>query len=275
MIIKVLTMQYWGKYSEKFGNRNIMIVSGLLIATIPLWWFLSGILFVGSAKIFFFIMFAEAVSGFAWGGFDLTAFNYILETCDKEILARSTAYFNLILGFAVLIGGLLGAFIVKNMDNLNVGIDILLLLMLFSFILRFIVIIFFTKKIGDVSHKRIDETKLMYELVIERPISTVAATTYHTMIFAERHIEKATFSAGNTLKNLARPIAPGAKTLIRTIDKGLDKAELVRKKIEPKLIRTHKKKMYDELTNHEFEEYTRTHPEIAKRIDSKIRRKKD
>ena len=121
MLVKILTMVYWGRYSDKFGTRNIMTVSGVLIATIPLWWFLGGHIFSHSQAIFYILILAEAVSGFAWAGFELTTFNYILETVSSKKRARCFAYFNMVFGTAVLIGGLLGAWLVAIMPSQGIG----------------------------------------------------------------------------------------------------------------------------------------------------------
>lgn len=191
MIIKVLTMTYWGRYSDRIGNRNIMFVSILLICLVPLMWFIAAHFFEGKTFIFWFIMFAEAISGFGWAGFELTSFNYMIETSISTLRARLFAYYNVFWGVGILIGGLIGSFLVIYLPKNIFSIKVIIFMFLLSAILRFIVALGFIKKIKEVRIiKNVDERKLFFEIAIARPISSAISFTMATVSFAEEELLK-------------------------------------------------------------------------------------
>jgi len=240
MLIKVLTVKYWGKYSRKIGTRNIMTVSAFLIAFIPLGWFIAGYFFFGHPIIFFIIMASEMISGFAWAGFELSTFNYILETVSPPKRARAIAYFNIVFGAAVLVGGLLGSYLAISLPISYHGISILLMVFIISAVARFMVPLLFLSKLKEVVIKKdIDETKLFIDLVISRPLHSALHQTANIMLLAEEGIAKAA--------NGAKRFEPIIGQMIEGIDRSLEHAEPIRKAIEPRIIRDSKKKHYEEL----------------------------
>ncbi|HIJ14513.1 TPA: MFS transporter [Candidatus Woesearchaeota archaeon] len=252
MLVKVMTMTYWSKYSSRFGSRNIMIVSAVLIATIPLWWFLFGIFFEGKEFIFILLIFAESISGFAWAGFELTTFNYVLETVSSEKRARCFAYFNVVFGTAVMLGGLLGSWLVANI-GVVIGLKTIFIVFLVSAIARSLVAIIFSHKMKEVVIKRnIDETKLFFDLVLAKPINSALHQTTATLMMADKELTKITDKTQYVLTTITEPIMPHVDTVITHIDKGLEKAEPFRKSLEPKAWRKQKKKDYKHLVDHKY-----------------------
>ncbi|MGV8151041.1 MAG: MFS transporter [Candidatus Woesearchaeota archaeon] len=185
MVVKIFTMTYWGKYSGRFGTRNILFVSGILIATIPLCWFLIGYFFSG-ISVFYLIMLAEVITGFSWAGFELATFNYILETVSPEKRPRGFAYFNMIFGTAVLLGGLFGAFLVYFLPNI-ISFNTLLVVFIISAVARLTCALALSNRLKEVKvEKKFDDTRLFYELVFAKPLS--AAIHHATMSIS--HTEK-------------------------------------------------------------------------------------
>jgi len=268
MIIKVLTMTYWSKYSMRFGNKKIMFVSAFLIALIPFWWFLAGY-FAPRTTVFYFIILAECLSGFAWAGFELTTFNYMLETSKPEKRAKSFAYFNVVFGTAVLIGGLLGSYLVQNLNDLHISsfvIPTILAVFIISTIARVVVPLLYVRKMHEVrAVKDIDERKLFFDLVVGKPLHSALSYTNYTILAAEKNINTINRQTIQTLGKITGPVKPIIDGVINLVDEGLDKAEPVRKKIEPKIIRERKKAHYEELVSQDYREYSRTHPKIIKR----------
>ncbi|MGV8141576.1 MAG: MFS transporter [Candidatus Woesearchaeota archaeon] len=259
MLVKVFTMTYWGKYSKKVGTRNIMIISSFLIALIPVVWFIIGYFAAGKYFLFYLIICAEMVSGFAWAGFELTTFNYVLETVSPQKRARAVAYFNVIFGTAVLIGGLSGSWLVTHLPTQYKGISTMLLLFLISAAARFIVPIIFLPKLKEVMiRKDIDETKLFIDLVISKPLHAALHQTAQIMFLTEGSVEKIKGTTGKGLQLLKRPVAPVINGVTRGLTKGLDKIEPLRKSIEPKALKKYRRRDYEYLVNHDYEKYLRT-----------------
>jgi MFS family permease len=193
MVVKFFTIQYWGKHSEKFGTRNIMYISIFLICLVPLAWFFSGLFFEGRPDIFFFIILSEAISGFGWGGFELTSFNYMLETVEPQKRAKSFAYFNAFWGVGILTGGLIGSYLAKSMptDLMLAGVNIILFLFLISFIGRSIVAFIFMTKIKEVKvNKSINQRELFLELAVLKPVDIVFNRTSNLLAAVEKELDR-------------------------------------------------------------------------------------
>lgn len=193
MIVKFFTIQYWARHSEKFGTRNIMYISIFLICLVPLAWFLSGLFFEGKPDIFFFIIISEAISGFGWGGFELTSFNYMLETVKPEKRAKSFAYFNAFWGVGILAGGLLGSFLSKTIPDSWIiqGVNVILFLFLLSFIGRLLVALLFVSKIKEVKvNKSINQRELFFELAVIKPIDIVFNKTNNLLASVEKELDR-------------------------------------------------------------------------------------
>lgn len=242
MASKVITMSYWGKYSKKFGTRNILIITGLWIATIPIWWFIAGFFIQSNTFLFYTLIIIEIMSGFAWGGFELTTFNYILETVEPEKRAIGFAYFNMIFGFAVLLGGLIGSFLIKYLPE-QFLISRILIVFIISAVLRLLVIMTLSKNIEEVKiSRRINENKLFFELIFAKPFNNALHHTTTSFLNTERDVKKIIYKTEKIITEITKP-------LIFTIDKNLGYAETIRKKIEPEIIRKKKKEIYNELIN--------------------------
>jgi MFS family permease len=252
MLVKSLTMTYWGKYSNRFGTRNILIVSAFLIATIPIWWFFSGYFFEGKHFLLYILLVIEGISGFAWAGFELTTFNYILETVKPEKRPRCFAYFNVIFGTAVLLGGLLGSYLVAEIKPLW-GVKTLLIVFFISFIARMTIAIILSSRIKEVKvNTKIDGTKLFFDMILARPLNEALHHTHMTLILAEQEMEKISLRTQNVFTTASKPIQPHVTAVINTLDKGLDKIEPIRKNIIPKAIAKKRKERHDQLINSGF-----------------------
>jgi len=66
----------WGRYSDFFGNKKIMTVTGYLIFILPLLW-------IFSTNIFYLIG-VQVFAGFLWSGFNISTFNFIFDTVSPS-----------------------------------------------------------------------------------------------------------------------------------------------------------------------------------------------
>ncbi|MES2623761.1 MAG: MFS transporter [Pseudomonadota bacterium] len=64
-------LRYWGKISDKHGNRLIMLVCSAAMPIIPVLWLFS--------PNFYYLIGVQVVSGLAWSGFNLTTANYLYD----------------------------------------------------------------------------------------------------------------------------------------------------------------------------------------------------
>lgn len=97
----ILSQRYWGRLSDRIGQRPVMVGSGVWAAMLPLWWAL-----IPSPE---WIIAINVVGGVAWAGFNLAAFNLLLEVTPDARRPSYVAVFNLGVGIASSVAPILGA----------------------------------------------------------------------------------------------------------------------------------------------------------------------
>jgi MFS family permease len=65
------TLRFWGRFSDSFGNRLVMIITSIIIPFTPILWLFSGDMA--------YILIIQAISGLAWSGFTLSTANYLYD----------------------------------------------------------------------------------------------------------------------------------------------------------------------------------------------------
>jgi len=98
----VLIQRYWGRLADYFGQKSVMMVSGLGIVTMPLWWWI--------APNTWFPFIIHIVNGVFWGGYNLAAFNLLLEVTPDDNRSLYVGVYNTLMGVATAVGPLLGGF---------------------------------------------------------------------------------------------------------------------------------------------------------------------
>lgn len=103
LVSTILGQRYWGRLTDRFGRKNVMVVSGVLCALIPFAWIV--IPSAGWANLVNFY------AGFFWAGYNLAAFNLLLEATPDERRATYVAGYNALVGLSGSAGPLLGGFL--------------------------------------------------------------------------------------------------------------------------------------------------------------------
>ncbi len=149
-----LTLEAWGKLSDKIGNKRIMNFNAYLISAYPVFWLLS--------RNHIYLMVVNFISGVAWAGFALSSSNYVYDAVTTEKRTRCIAYSNFFKGIAVFIGAMFGAFVGQKFSVINALLRIPLNKYLFIFLLsgiaRLTASMYFLGKIEDLSDRTKDST---------------------------------------------------------------------------------------------------------------------
>jgi MFS family permease len=98
-----LTLTQWGRVSDVFGNRRVLAVTGLFIPLLPALWTLS--------TNFWYLIAVQALSGFAWAGFSLSAGNFIYDLISPQRRATYLAVHNVLASVGVFVGAVLGGWL--------------------------------------------------------------------------------------------------------------------------------------------------------------------
>ena len=97
------TLAQWGRISDIFGNRRILAATGIVIPLMPLLWVFS--------SNFWYLILVQAVSGFAWAGFSLSASNFVYDLIAPNRRATYLAIHNVIAGTGIFSGAMLGGYL--------------------------------------------------------------------------------------------------------------------------------------------------------------------
>ncbi len=150
-----LTMSIWGKYSDEFGNKKILSITGILISFIPILWTLS--------KNPIYLFSVETFSGFLWAGFSLSSFNFVFDTVSPEKRIRAVSYYRVLYGTSILLGALFGGVLL----NFNTTFwSSVILVMLISAALRLLSSLIILPKIKEVKPvKNISGAQLFWSII--------------------------------------------------------------------------------------------------------------
>ena len=242
-----LTMTYWGRYSDRFGNKKIMTVTALLVPFIPIMWIFS------SSIVYLF--FLQLVAGFIWAGFNLSSANFIFDAVPAPKRARCNAYYNVFNGVAIFIGASLGGFFANYIIAPKFFISNLLVVFLISGILRLVFVLMFLPRFREERKvEKIKDSKLLFNVVAIDPVKGLMYESI-TGMRVIRHVGGFGFK--------------GLKTGVETIKKltlDLDKTIKKRKELKERMKFVPKKEK-------EFE--ARELDYMIKELDKKIKRIKE
>ncbi len=109
VLVQFLTLNRWGRLSDLFGNRLILVTTGTLITIIPSLWLVS--------TNYFWILGVQALSGLSWAGFTLSATAFVFDLTPSENRATLFAFHNVLAAFAIFLGASLGAILASQIPS--------------------------------------------------------------------------------------------------------------------------------------------------------------
>lgn len=177
-LVALIAQPYWGQLNDRYGDRKMLAVTGILIALTPLIW-----LFVTTPAG---VVLAEGYSGFAMAGFDLVAFNFILAVTPAEKRASYVANHAFFKGLAVVAGAFIGGIAAQQFASSRLfwltGLQIIFLLSLALRLLSLALI----PKLKDAAVRESDVVPVRYILwqaVAVEPVRGLA----HTLSYATQY----------------------------------------------------------------------------------------
>lgn len=163
-LVAIVCQPYWGKLGDRYGERSIMIITGIMACFVPFIW-----LYVYSP---WHIALANLFSAFAWSGFELVTFNFLLAVTPSEKRPQYIANHRLVKGLAVVAGALLGALLAQNLESALVfGFFGLQIIFLVSFVLRLASLVFlaFVKEADAREHEIVPVRYVFWRAVAVEP----------------------------------------------------------------------------------------------------------
>ena len=100
VLAQFMTLQYWGKFSDRLGNKKILEMTGLLLPFIPMLWLFT--------ENFYWICLIQVAAGFVWAGFMLSMGNFVFDAVSPGKRAKCVAISNAMNAAGIFLGAFLG-----------------------------------------------------------------------------------------------------------------------------------------------------------------------
>ncbi len=153
IIATLVSLPFWGKFGDKYGNIKILKICGPFIFTIPLLWMLSYFLIADLKILIVYLIAVEILSGVVWAGFNLSTGMFVFHAVTREKLPLCVAYNTILNSFGAFLGAVLGG-AVSSVDFVFLGLTPLLTVFLVSTVFRFVFFFAFINKIKEVRRVR-------------------------------------------------------------------------------------------------------------------------
>ncbi|NMB45996.1 MAG: MFS transporter [Firmicutes bacterium] len=103
LVAGIFGHRYWGRLADRYGQKNVMLAGGIGAASVPFAWCIL--------PRWELAVVAEFFSGFCWSGYNLAAFNLILEITPDDSRTTYIGVYNTMAGLASSIGPLIGGYL--------------------------------------------------------------------------------------------------------------------------------------------------------------------
>lgn len=178
VVTQFLAMRRWGPFADRYGNRLVLYITGILMPVLPLMWFLS--------DDFIYIIAIQTFAGMAWAGWALATANFIFDAVTPPKRARCAAYLNFFNSLGICVGALIGAWLSSRApQSLDTGAMKIIFhsnleyLFLLSGVIRFAIVLVFMPGIHEVRDVTKPEMKDMFmTLVNVKPFAGVRFEPY-------------------------------------------------------------------------------------------------
>jgi len=97
LIGSILSLSFWGKITDTYGNRVVFFGTGILASTLIMGW--------AFFTQYWIILLLELYGGIIWSGFNLATANYIFDAVTPKKRAVVSSYISLMRGTAILLAG--------------------------------------------------------------------------------------------------------------------------------------------------------------------------
>jgi MFS family permease len=103
VLAQFLTLKPWGRIGDRFGNRKVLAISGLLVPFLPMSYIIS--------TDFYFLTAMNFFGGIIWAGLSIGLQNYLFDSVRAQDRAKSVAVWNTVNAIGWCIGALLGGWL--------------------------------------------------------------------------------------------------------------------------------------------------------------------
>ena len=141
IVYTFLFMPILGKFADKYGNKELLKIGGILLPLLPVMWLFS-------KNPWYLALVAQLVAGLAWAAFNLASGNFIYDSVTPQRRAICVTYYNIFIGVGTFLGATVGGLLAQYASI--TFMNKLLFIFLISGIVRAIVSVIMLPKIKEV-----------------------------------------------------------------------------------------------------------------------------
>lgn len=104
VFMQFVALNTWGRVSDAFGNRLILVVTGMTVPILPVLWVVT--------DDFWYLIAVQCLSGIAWAGFNLSTGNFIYDLVPQSQRAAYVAVHNVLTALGVFAGAMLSSLLI-------------------------------------------------------------------------------------------------------------------------------------------------------------------
>ena len=101
----MIFMLVWGKFADKYGNKELLIIGSLLIPILPLLWIFN--------QNPYYLLIPMFLGGIGWAAFTLASSNFVYDSVEREKREIYLAYMNIFAGIGIFLGAGLGGLMIE------------------------------------------------------------------------------------------------------------------------------------------------------------------
>jgi MFS family permease len=105
-IFSLFFLELWGKFTDKYGNYQTLMVTTLILPVLPILWILH-------PSPIYLILIPSAIGGITWAGFTLAESNFIYDNVKNKKRGLAVSYHNMLYGIGVFVGSIISAILIK------------------------------------------------------------------------------------------------------------------------------------------------------------------
>ncbi|BFU95917.1 MAG: putative Transporter of MFS family, contains Lipocalin domain [Nitrospira sp.] len=106
---QLLTLQTWGRFADRFGNKALLSITGFIVPVLPMCYLLTtNVLFMTGVNFF---------SGMIWAGLALGLQNYVFDAVQGEDRAKAVAVYSTVNAVGWCCGALLGSWLIAALPS--------------------------------------------------------------------------------------------------------------------------------------------------------------
>lgn len=106
---QLLTLQTWGQFGDRFGNKALLSITGLTVPFLPM-------LYLVSTNLGFLLA-VSFLGGVIWAGLALGLQNYVFDSVRPEDRAKAIALYSTVNAVGWSVGALLGSWLVEHLPS--------------------------------------------------------------------------------------------------------------------------------------------------------------